>query len=477
VSTIKKVIGSLFALALMVVLFAGSGMEVNATSVSDNTIVDGTAEDNQTLVNTETQNTTQSNETEANLNSVNLLSSSEPLNEGEQGTTFSYTVRYMPTGSSEPWFEKTVTIENAKNGDTITLEPGYYDDYQLKTVEMDLNAFNNNGTVSIKNVTAEGAYINYIYEPLDVPTGTIKVEVTYYYIDGNGNNKMYVDTTTVEGGSTWGDFFKAYTPCYQNGELSNVNSNNSWKIAVQNTSYSDITDCYSKIVRNFNMYCDAAFVTYYGMPCDYKHAYFAFEALQDGEYIDSGTGWDFLIPSAYAYGSAEAIEYAKKSLEMHDYIMDYCNAPGAEWTITAPYTPKEGMWDGYIVTINLPSGSTKKHSSDDSDSEKVVQTPENNYGVFQESVKTSIDVAIAQAAASGNGAAPITIDTGIWISFKGDVYQKLQDSGLPVQITFRYQGIRYRVDIPAGADLMSLVDENGYCGFLNLMAHFGGTVL
>lgn len=116
------------------------------------------------------------------------------------------------------------------------------------------------------------------------------------------------------------------------------------------------------------------------------------------------------------------------------------------------------------------------------------QTAENNYNVFQEETIKNVEKAIAEAttaaanaAVSASGAAstntPIAIDTGVWISFKGNVYQKLQDSGLPVQISFMYKGERYRVDIPAGADLMSLVDENGYCGFLNLMAHFGGTKL
>ena len=116
------------------------------------------------------------------------------------------------------------------------------------------------------------------------------------------------------------------------------------------------------------------------------------------------------------------------------------------------------------------------------------QTAENNYSVFQEETIKNVEKAIAEvttaaanAAVSASGAAstytPIAIDTGVWISFKGNVYQKLQDSGLPVQISFMYKGERYRVDIPAGADLMSLVDENGYCGFLNLMAHFGGTKL
>ncbi len=123
-----------------------------------------------------------------------------------------------------------------------------------------------------------------------------------------------------------------------------------------------------------------------------------------------------------------------------------------------------------------------------SESTPEPQTAENNYNVFQEETIKNVEKAIAEAttaaanaAVSASGATstntPIAIDTGVWISFKGNVYQKLQDSGLPVQISFMYKGERYRVDIPAGADLMSLVDENGYCGFLNLMAHFGGTKL
>ena len=130
--------------------------------------------------------------------------------------------------------------------------------------------------------------------------------------------------------------------------------------------------------------------------------------------------------------------------------------------------------------------SAPKSASASEPAKEEVQTPENNYNVFQEAtvknVEKAIEVAAAnavQAAATGTKAVvePVKIDTGVWISFKGSVYQKLQDSGLPVQITFMYKGERYRVDIPAGADLMSLVDENGYCGFLNLMAHFGGTKL
>lgn len=116
-------------------------------------------------------------------------------------------------------------------------------------------------------------------------------------------------------------------------------------------------------------------------------------------------------------------------------------------------------------------------------SDKTVpdEKPRSNYDRFQDKISKIIADAEKQiqtdSTAANATSDPIVLDTGEWVSFKGDVYQKLQDSGRPIQITFRYKGKHWRVDIPAGADLMSLVDENGYCGFMNLVAHFGGTEL
>lgn len=111
---------------------------------------------------------------------------------------------------------------------------------------------------------------------------------------------------------------------------------------------------------------------------------------------------------------------------------------------------------------------------------EITQTAENNYMVFQEEAMKQVQNVAEASVSEGGGQSshpPVVIDTGVWLSFKKNVYQTLQDSNRPIQITFCYKGERYRVDIPAGADLMSLVDNNGYCGFLNLMAHFGGKKL
>lgn len=194
------------------------------------------------------------------------------------------------------------------------------------------------------------------------------------------------------------------------------------------------------------------------------------------------------------YGSG-TIQTIAKTITTQTHITETevtvtANTPYPDYNYTEA-TLNSGYW--WKVTM-MPTDYTTETTFDvpddngisdqtvpDEEPHEVPQTPENNYGLFQDKIsnmiadiekKTQTDSTVANPSSD-----PIVLDTGNWVSFKGDVYQKLQDSGRPIQITFRYKGKHYRVDIPAGADLMSLVDENGYCGFMNLMAHFGGTEL
>ena len=48
---------------------------------------------------------------------------------------------------------------------------------------------------------------------------------------------------------------------------------------------------------------------------------------------------------------------------------------------------------------------------------------------------------------------------------------------MAVIINYIYKGKGYSVTIPAGYEMMSLLDENGYCGFLYLGSIFGTTEL
>lgn len=50
-------------------------------------------------------------------------------------------------------------------------------------------------------------------------------------------------------------------------------------------------------------------------------------------------------------------------------------------------------------------------------------------------------------------------------------------SDIDVNVVFNYGGKRYKVVIPAGYDMKSLLDKNGYCGFLRLLAVLGGETI
>jgi len=124
----------------------------------------------------------------------------------------------------------------------------------------------------------------------------------------------------------------------------------------------------------------------------------------------------------------------------------------------------------------------KEDKKDDTPKEiEVPKTPETHYGTFQEDAINKVQSALANIknstanGTSGNSSMGVVIDTGIWVSFHKKVYEEIQKSNLPVTITFIYAHTRYTVTIPAGANVLSLVDENGYCGFLNLGAHYGYT--
>lgn len=118
-------------------------------------------------------------------------------------------------------------------------------------------------------------------------------------------------------------------------------------------------------------------------------------------------------------------------------------------------------------------------------------TPQNDYGTFLNYVSDSITKLIEDMASgiistvdkSKKETAMITIqddriviDAKEWISFNRKVYQSIADAGKEVTILYTYDGVKYSVTIPAGYDVMSLVNEDGYCGFLNLAGHLGATI-
>lgn len=68
----------------------------------------------------------------------------------------------------------------------------------------------------------------------------------------------------------------------------------------------------------------------------------------------------------------------------------------------------------------------------------------------------------------------VVIDTDRWISFDKRVLEAIKErADVSVLIRYRDQGEEHQVLIPAGADVSSLGDENGFCGFRYLCQIFG----
>lgn len=74
--------------------------------------------------------------------------------------------------------------------------------------------------------------------------------------------------------------------------------------------------------------------------------------------------------------------------------------------------------------------------------------------------------------------ATMEIDMGNWISFDRKTFEMFaKRSDLTYVITYRYDGHKYRVTIPAGYPVMDLLNEDGYCGCLYLNAVFGSELV
>lgn len=207
----------------------------------------------------------------------------------------------------------------------------------------------------------------------------IKIELTYIYVNSAGDNSIYVDTQYVPAGTTWGSFFDNYQKCYSNGTLTDANAENQWEEVIQNGRYSDETVASPNEITNFNQYTDHANVTFYGFPSTYKHGAVSFEYYENEECVDSGTGWDLLLPSSYTYGSAEAIAYVERNKSIHSYIEEYCRKEGATVSIEAPSAPFEGGWDIYNVKIVVSTTPASADSGNSNEESASANTTESTY--------------------------------------------------------------------------------------------------
>ena len=69
----------------------------------------------------------------------------------------------------------------------------------------------------------------------------------------------------------------------------------------------------------------------------------------------------------------------------------------------------------------------------------------------------------------------VIIDTKDWYCFNRTLAEKVTSmKEVDITVKYGYQGKKYEVTIPAGSDIVSLLDENGFVGFRYLDAVFGG---
>lgn len=121
------------------------------------------------------------------------------------------------------------------------------------------------------------------------------------------------------------------------------------------------------------------------------------------------------------------------------------------------------------------SGSSSNSNSSSSNSNSAAATvviPA--YAAVQKQFQTVIAVQLRALPAGGT----LTLDMKDYISFNRKTFEILsQRKDVDIKIIYTWKGKRYAVVIPAGYDILSLLDANGYCGCLYLNSIFGSTEL
>lgn len=107
--------------------------------------------------------------------------------------------------------------------------------------------------------------------------------------------------------------------------------------------------------------------------------------------------------------------------------------------------------------------------------EKAAKTMNINLGkVTTAQYKTAVIENIATAPA--NGAFNIVTDrVSVFDRKMIEAFAKRSD--IDINVVFTYLGRKIKITIPAGYNVLTLLDENGYCGFLRLLQLLGGTDL
>lgn len=97
---------------------------------------------------------------------------------------------------------------------------------------------------------------------------------------------------------------------------------------------------------------------------------------------------------------------------------------------------------------------------------KYLEVPNSAYCVFLKETTETIRSAQTDQ---------VIIDTQHWVSFDKTVLDAIADRrDVTIVVNYKYQGKKYSVTIPCGADVSGLADKDGFCGFRYLDQVFGG---
>ena len=140
------------------------------------------------------------------------------------------------------------------------------------------------------------------------------------------------------------------------------------------------------------------------------------------------------------------------------------------------------------ITANTIQAAENSPRTDDATTTTSTATEQETDAAYNTAVDMQVDDLLRQLyslleagrldeanALISNG---LVINAGTHKGFDRATLEKLGElsrAGVTVTINFTYAGVNYSVTIPSKSEIdpTSLVDENGYCGFLNLMKYFG----
>lgn len=118
-----------------------------------------------------------------------------------------------------------------------------------------------------------------------------------------------------------------------------------------------------------------------------------------------------------------------------------------------------------IIKEEMKKSAVSNPGASGSEEQTTVQKS-SGYAEFQKAVRSQI-----KNAAPG---AVVEIDGKNWMSFDRSTMEELSKrNDLTVVVRFRYLGKRWRVVVPAGYAVQTLLNQEGYTGFLYLSAVFG----